>query len=208
MTQKQMTVGGAVRFGLAGLLAAVMVATGCAPRMKMLTEKRYPERSPLQQIELYQGDVDTPHEDIAIIDSVAVDGLTTDTRKQMVEDLRERARRLGGDAVTNVTLLIVPERGWVVDPQTPFHSWRQGWRELNILRGRAVRFRPLLIETDGAAKPGEQFNFGPGEQPTVKPGSKTDLEIYATTDASGRNGWASRPAQPPKPRLPTVERGN
>jgi len=207
MSLTQMTAGRAVRFAPAALLAAMIVATGCAPRMKMLIEKRYPPRSPLQQIELYQGDVDTPHEDIAIIDSVAVDELTTDTRKQLVEDLRERARRLGGDAVTNVTMLLIPERGTVVDPQTPFRSWRQGWRELHILRGRAARFRPLLIETDGAAKPGEQFNFGPGEQPTVKSSAANPLDIYPTTDASGRKGWASRRGQPQKPRLPTVERG-
>jgi len=196
-------------WALVGLLAALALGCGTSPRMKLLTDKQYPPRPANQTIELYQRGVETPHEVIAIIDSRTVDQLTTDTRKRLVEDLRERARRLGADAVINISLLIIAERGWIVDPQTPFHSWRQGWTDLHFLRGQAIRFKPLMIETgDAMVADGERFDFGEGEKPTIQAApAKSELEVYRTRDAQGRPGWGTRRATPSKPKTPTLETG-
>jgi hypothetical protein len=191
----------------------MLLVVGCStPGMKMLTDKRYAPRPASYPIELYQGSVQTPHEEIAKLDSRGVELLTTETRKALVEDLRERARRLGADAVTNVTMLVRPERGWVLDPQTPFRSWRQGWGDVTFLRGTAIRFKPLLIETGEPGVRGERFDFAEGERPRIKRDSsaesEAELEIQKSTDESGRRVWSSRRAKPAKAKLPTVEPGN
>lgn len=188
------------------LLLGVIASLGCAgPRMMWLTEKRYSPRSASHPIDLYEGEVQTAHEEIAIIDSVAVELLTTETRKTLVEDLRARAREVGADAVMNVSMLTRADRGWIPDPQTPFRSWRQGWTDLHFLRGRAIRFRPLLVESGGGAVVGEPFDWAEGEQPTRQAETKPDLEIYEVKDRFGRRGYASRPV---KPKRPTIETGN
>jgi len=209
MTADQERTSRAVRRVTAWLLAVTAVVTSCAsPRMKMLTDKRYAPRPASFPVVLYQGSVETPHEEIAILDSRGVEELTTATRKLLVEDLQARAAQVGADAVTNVTLLIRPQRGWIVDPQTPFRSWRQGWTDIHFLRGQAIRFKPLMIETGDSGSTAERFDYAEGERPAIRKDSKPELEIYPVTDRSGRKGWASRRAKPTKPKLPTVEKGN
>jgi len=196
---------------LAAICALVLAGCATAPRYKMLTDKRYPPRPSSYPIELYATGLRTPHEEIAIIDSVGFDKLTSATRKAMVEDLRARARNLGADAVKDVRMLISPQRGWVLDPQTPFRSWRQGWRDVYFLRGRAVRFKPLLVESGKSIVAGEKFNYAEGERPkieTEKEKKKDDLEIYEIVDRRGRRGFASRSKQPKKLKLPSIEIGD
>lgn len=195
------------QWGMSGLGILVVLAVGCGPRMKMLTDKHYEPRPASRQIEIYQGKVETPHDNIAIIDSRGFEELTSDTRKTMVDDLRERARRVGADAVTNVQMLIAPERGFVPDPQTPFKSVRQGWTDVHFLRGTAIRYKPLMIETEGEGSGVQQLDYGPGEEPALKAAAPGDLEISPTTDGQGRKGWTSRRTKPTKPRLPSVETG-
>lgn len=190
-------------------VACVILATAaCEPRYRMLTEKHYPPRPRDYPIELYATDVQTPHERIAILDSREVDRLTTATRKMLIEDLRMRARKFGADAVTNVVLLTKSVRGWVPDPQTPFRSWRQGWRDHYFLRGYAIRFKPLMIETGESGPAGARFDFAEGEKPAATGRAESELEIYETTDRFGRKGYASRRARPVKPRLPAIELGD
>ena len=187
-------------------LAAILLATGCStPGVEMLTEKHYAPRAASYPVELYQGTVETPHDEIAKLDSVGVEFVTTDTRALLVEDLRVRARRLGADAVTNVAMLMRPERGWISDPQTPFRSWRQGWTDLHFLRGTAVRFKPLTIETGEPGAAGQRFDWAAGERPAVETESSPALE--QSTDATGRKVWTLRQPKPTKPKLPTVEPG-
>ena len=207
MTEHGRVAGRATWCALGGLLAAVVVWVGCgtAPRTQMLTDKRYQARPASYPIELYESGVQTPHEQIAIVDSIGVEQLTTETRTVLVESLRARARDVGADAVIEVVMLIRPERGWVPDPQTPFRSWRQGWRDLHFLRGRAIRFKPLLIETGEAG--GARFDFGEGERPVVQSELKPELEIRKVTDRYGRRGYVTRPVRPAKPKLPVIEMG-
>jgi len=186
-----------------------MWTAGCSqPRMKVLTEKHYAPRPDSYPVELYQGSLETPHEDIAIIDSRGVEFLTSDTRKTLVDDLRARARGLGADAVTNVTMLIRPERGWVLDPQTPFRSWRQGWADVSFLRGTAIRFKPLMIETGDTSATGEVFDFAEGERPRLQQESP-DLAVEQSTDRQGRTVWTGRRARTSlPPRQPKAEAGD
>jgi len=189
----------------ATLWLAVLGAVGCGPRAMMLTDKQYAPRPSGQQIELFEGGISMPHEAIAIVDSVSVDELTTGTRKKMVEDLRARARKLGADAVINVKMLVAPERGWVLDPQTPFRSWKQGWTDSYFLRGHVVRFRPVLLETgEMVSSIGQRFDSGDGAQAATP---DKDLEIRPIVDKQGRRGWSSRRAAPSKPKVPTIESG-
>jgi hypothetical protein len=185
---------------------ALLVAAGCTqPQMKMLQDKRYTPRPEDFPIELYASDVQTPRDEIAILDSAAVQILTTDTRRMLVEDMRQRARKLGADAVTNVVMLIRPERGWVPDPQTPFRSYRQGWRDYYFLRGRAVRFKPFLVETGNPGAGAEKFHFAEGERPEIEPPPRP-----GESDRTRRRlPWPSRRAiaPTPKPKQPTLESG-
>lgn len=190
------------------LLAVSLIAAGCAPRMKTLTDKRYSPRPPSYQIALYQGSLDAPHEKIAYIDSRGTEELTTETRKMLVEDLRARARRLGADAVINVALLIRPERGWVPDPQTPFRSWRQGWRDIHFLRGQAIRFKPLLIETGETSPTAQRYDFPQGERSAAKGDAISDRESAPANDPSKRGVPPTQHTQPAKPKTPSVEVGD
>ncbi|MCX8035633.1 MAG: hypothetical protein N3D11_01000 [Candidatus Sumerlaeia bacterium] len=202
-TDHTLYVGPYGKAALAALLVA-LAASGCQPRMKMLTDRTYPPTSPLQQIELYQGDVLTPYEEIAILDSIKVEALTSETQKVLVNDLRERARRLGADAVIHVSMLIAPDRNFVLDPQTPFRSYRQGWTDLYFLRGKAIRYRPALMETDSDT--GGELSFAEGERPDLKPQSPPELEVRESRDAAGRTVWTAKRKEI-RPKLPTVDEG-
>jgi len=187
----------------------IIAGIGCSgPRMMRLSDRRYEPRPPSFPIELYEGNVKTAHEELAIIDSIAVEQLTTQTRKALVEDLRSRAREVGAGAVKNVTMLIRADRGWIEDPQTPFHSWRQGWTDRYFLRGRAIRFKPLLIEPGAEAVGAEPFAWAEGERPSVRAESAPQLEVYEVKDPYGRQGYAARRVIPPKRKLPTIEAGD
>lgn len=199
-------------FTLAALvLAGALGLHGCAgPQVKMLTDNRYEPRPESFEVDLYQGGVQTPHQEIAKLDSLAVDELTTAAREVLVEDLRKRARKLGADAVTDVVLLTGSIRGWVRDPQTPFRSYKQGWGDRYFLRGTAVRFKPVLMEAGEGAVLGDPFVFGEGERPEGwRKAPSDDLEIYETTDREGRKGWGSRrkSTKPRQPLAPTIELG-
>jgi hypothetical protein len=189
-------------------LATALVLAGCArPRMELLTDKDYPPRPPSFEMPLYEGEVQTPHEVIAYLDSAWVEDVTTSTKTLMIEDLQKRARRVGADAVMNVRMLTGSVRGWVPDPQTPFRSFRQGWKDRYFLRGEAVRFKPLLIETGEDPVVGDPFLFGEGERPQSWSQSPDDeLEVYETIDEQGRRGFASRKKSPtPAPRSLQIE---
>ncbi len=194
------------RFNLAAsaALLVILFSSGCQPRMKMLTDRTYPPTPPFQQIELYQGDVLTPYEEIAILDSIKVEALTSETQKTLVNDLRERARRIGADAVIHVSMLIAPDRNFVLDPQTPFRSYRQGWTDLYFLRGKAIRYRPALIETDSDT--GGELSFAEGERPALKPQPPDEIEVRQSRDAAGRTIWTAKRKEM-RPKLPTVEEG-
>jgi hypothetical protein len=180
------------------LAAITIVAAGCTtPRMQRLTTKQYTPRPASYPIDLYAGDVETPHDDIALLDSIHVGELTTASRTALVDDMRARARKLGADAVTEVVMLIAPQRGWVLDPQTPFRSWRQGWRDTYFLRGRAIRFKPLRIEDGDHAIEGVRFDFAEGERPAIEEEeTEPQVEVYEFTDRFGRRGFATRRIEP------------
>lgn len=176
----------AARAMAALLVATALLAVGCdRARMQYLTDRRYEPRPLSHSIDLYQGKLDVPHEEIAWLDTGGValsegeTALSTDTRRVLIAELKERARQVGGDAVIEVTMLERPQRGWVRDPSTPFRSFRQGWTDFYFLRGKAVRFKAPLIET-GEAR-GLEFTENELTSPTVgelgRPGLRSRLRI-------------------------------
>jgi len=169
--------------GMLAILLPSLLAIGCSPRVQFLTDRRYEPRPASQEIDLFEGNAPVAHDSIALLDSAAVDELTTDTQRRLVTDLQRRARRLGADAVADVEMLMRAERGWIRDPYTPFRSWKQGWTDLHFLRGRAVRYRPVEIETGRG-----ETAAGPTSGPAVEASSPDEierkgLEIFETMEA-------------------------
>ncbi|MDX2177389.1 MAG: hypothetical protein SF028_13065 [Candidatus Sumerlaeia bacterium] len=166
---------------LTAALGAALLAGGCAAtRTHHLTESRYralPEDAPVR---LYVNTVAQPHLEIAQINSFPADEDTPEIRREQLEDLQARARRLGGDAVVNIRSLKNKGRGWVPDDRTPFDSYRMGDYQQFFLRGTAIRFE----EAPAAAQPAD---------PAVAP---ADIPQERTADTEDPT------AEKPTPRTP------
>jgi hypothetical protein len=137
---------------LTAALGAALLAGGCAAtRTHHLTDSRYralPDDAPVR---LYVNTVAQPHLEIAHINSFPADKDTPEVRRQQLEDLQARARRLGADAVVNIRSLRNKGRGWIPDDQTPFDSYRLGNYEQFFLRGTAIRFEEAPEAAPAAA---------------------------------------------------------
>ncbi|HOE94946.1 MAG TPA: hypothetical protein PK847_00030 [Candidatus Sumerlaeota bacterium] len=121
-------------------LAAALILAGCAgPRMKRLSDERYPPEHPDTEIGVYIGELDRELDEIAIIESDAYAFVDDEIKRRQIEQLQAKARKLGANAVQDVRILAKVIKGFIADEAVPFTAWKQGEYELFFMRGVAVR---------------------------------------------------------------------
>lgn len=128
-----------MRITVVALLALLLAGCG-QPSMKRLSFEKFPRTPKDEPIDLYIGRVSEPHQSIAIINSISLSENDTQAKQKQLEDLRKRARRLGADAVHDIRILPREVRGFVVDENVPFRSFKQGRYNLYMLRGTAIKY--------------------------------------------------------------------
>ncbi len=114
----------------------VLVAAACAgPRTKWLTEEHPAPLPPGTHVDVYVGTLSPPFQPIAIIETDAVAEETDATRDAQLEELRNKARRVGANAIQNVEILKKRIKGMTPDEKVPFKAWKQGQYNLYFMRG-------------------------------------------------------------------------
>lgn len=132
---------------LTGFLGLMCLMAGCAgPRTKTLTQERLPRLDPREKVSIYVGEVDGAYVPVALIDSEAFEVIDDEVKSLQLDQLRQRARRLGANAVQEVRILPKKVKGFSLDERTPFRAWKQGNFELYFMRGMAI----CLDETEPA----------------------------------------------------------
>ncbi|NUP91030.1 MAG: heavy metal-binding domain-containing protein [Candidatus Sumerlaeia bacterium] len=127
------------------LLFAVAAAslTGCGLFVRKVDVRynpNFPRRPEGAQVDLWVGETSRPNIPIAVISSRRTAERSREAREAQIEELRERARRMGADAIENVRVETAEVRGFVGDPMVPFTAWKQGEFELYFVRGTAIRY--------------------------------------------------------------------
>lgn len=150
------------------ILALAAGLGACAtPRQHSLTDQEFAPRAEPELVRLVIGPEERDHLDIAMLQSEASRDRSTATRRDQLAEIRERAARLGADAV--VDLIVIPQThtGFVGDPAAPVPFLMQGTETTYIMRGRAIRYTdiPETTPADGPA-PGE---VDPSAVPEVAP---------------------------------------
>lgn len=156
-------------FALLTLLMIPLLAGCGGPRELLLSEESLKKRPRLYPIDIYEGKVFESHREIAQIETRAWARDNEQTRIRMLDELRERAREHGADAVHDVRILTREISGYTADERTPFPSVRQGDYQMFFLRGVAIRYESGM---PGAVARGEGFTADPeGYIPPMPPPS-------------------------------------
>lgn len=167
----------AVVLALGTLILTAACATG--PRMKRLTENEFPPRPSMYPIEIFAGEVQRPHVEIAIIESRAYEIDDPLTREAQLEQMRETARELGADAVDSLRILAKQVHGYTIDERAPAPAFKQGEYPKFFMRGRALIYQASLdLEAQGTS-PGQVLpsdiplqlsdeDFDPGLDPSMQ----------------------------------------
>lgn len=162
------------------LIAALVVSMACTtgPREHRLTDQSFPPRPSIYPIETFAGRVQRPHVAIAIIESQAYDIDDVITREAQLEQLKERARELGADAVDGLRILAKQVHGYTVDERAPAPAVKQGEYPLFFMRGRALVYQASLDLDVQGTSPGQVLPsdipiFNPDED--IDPGKDPDF---------------------------------
>lgn len=100
----------------------------------------YYERLDPQNIELFVGAIERPHEAIAWVDSHAVVEQTPEAAQKQLVALQEAASKVGAHAVHAIETKNIRAKNFVTDERVPFYAWKQGYYNLKIMRGVAIRY--------------------------------------------------------------------
>lgn len=157
------------------LLCLVGLALGCGTkRVHYLTEERFAPNPAPEEVMVLRSVGDRPHLQIARLDSYTDPAKSNSVREAQLQDLRERAARLGADGLVEVRHLEERHRGMVADPAVPFYAWMPGGQSRYFLRATAIRFLdeeapdPTLADPNPLPDPVEpveatpEGNFRPG----------------------------------------------
>lgn len=163
---------------------AALALAGCAGPRELAIEAPKNESRPFgYPVDTYVGEVPETHREIAVIESKAYQNDSAEARQRQLEDLRERARELGADAVQGVRLLTKRVRGYSADERTPFLSFRQGEYPLYFLRGEAIVYEAGL---PGAISSGGGFTSEPaGYQPSEAAESPGEFIFRTPAEQTG-----------------------
>lgn len=133
------------------LSLAVGALYGCAPcgyrnPVRPIDRACLPAGTSPAEIPLYRGDVLAKYTELATVDSFAcsqcyaTDGMEPAVVQDMLQDLQEKARSVGADAVIRVKMLGNQVAGFKENARTPFWSVEQGeWKE-PFFRGIAIKY--------------------------------------------------------------------
>jgi hypothetical protein len=132
-------------FGLGAMLLPIatililILGIGCAgPRTKMLAPQPLKRLDADARVDVYVGTIQTPHQDVAIIESDAFAYVDDPIKLKQLDQLRLKARRRGANAIQDVQILTKRVRGYMADERVPFASMKQGFYELYFMRGTAI----------------------------------------------------------------------
>jgi len=131
---------GLARIGAVVAVAAVATLGCSSTTSKRLTTEKYPPNPEPMSVLLLTKESARPNTRIAHINSFTSDDRSDTTRERQLADLRERAARMGADAVVNVQYLQQQHTGMVADETVPFTAWRPGEMTQYFMRGTAVRY--------------------------------------------------------------------
>jgi hypothetical protein len=126
--------------------------------MLRLDEGEFRRRPSNYPIDIFVGRVIESHREIAIVDSTAYPTDDEATRVRQLDELRVRARKLGGDAIHDVRILTKNIKGYTIDERTPFPVLKQGEYPLYFVRGVVVAYESGL---PGAVSSSEGFTDEP-----------------------------------------------
>ena len=128
-----------VWLGILGL--SLVLTAGCGgPRTHYLSEHKYKALDAQSEIDVYVGTIEPPYEELAIVDSEAFAYVDDQVKQQQLDQIKRKARRLGGNAVHDVRILTKKVQGYTLDERTPFTSWASGTLRLVFhARHRAAR---------------------------------------------------------------------
>lgn len=158
-------------------LLLLLLLAGCTgPRMQMLSQKRYAPLPPDAEVEVYVGQLASPYEPVAIIDSRGYAIVDDDTKLRQIEELQAKARELGANVLHDVRLLPKSVKGMTVDERVPFTAWKQGNYELYFMRAVAIRRPPTEPASLAEARPSEGWLV---EHMTVPPRLSTPIAEMA-----------------------------
>lgn len=165
------------------LLASFALVACGGPRSKILDEGKYRARPRTYPIDIYVGKVLESHREIAIIDSTGYPTDNEASRKKEIEELKRKARAMGGDAIHDVRLLTKEVKGYTIDERVPFPSWKQGDYPLYFMRGVVITYESGM---PGAVASGKGFTDGPTGYipPGITSAKMTDTDQITLDDDS------------------------
>lgn len=160
----------------AALAALVLLAAACGgPQMKMLADRRYKALEPGAKVEVYIGEIKPPYQEVAIIESDTSAYEDAAVKKNQLNELKVKARKLGANAVQNVHILAKRVKGYTIDERVPFTAWQQGQYDLYYMRGIAIRVPESEPTTVEEARPTEGWLVD-----NLKPPTRLDEGTTAT----------------------------
>jgi hypothetical protein len=125
--------------------AIALAISGCemcgtrAP-IRMIDHACLPAGISPSEIPLYRQDINRQYVQIAHIDSYTCREPGDAEVQDMLNDLKNKARAAGADAVIRVKMLSNKRTGYIDNPRTPFRSVQQGSWEDHFFRGIAIKF--------------------------------------------------------------------
>lgn len=178
---------------------AFLVAVGCGgPQVKSLLEERLDPLARDAKVDVYVGKINPPYIEVAIIESSSNPFVDDGIKMQQIEQLKQKARKLGANTIQDVHILAKHIEGYTMDERVPFTAWQQGKYNLYFMRGMAVKVPDALPSDVQAARPKEGWvieRFAPPvrRQDAVTSGSTPgalygDLTTSATTTAPAPAG--------------------
>jgi hypothetical protein len=179
-------------------VAALLTGPGCQrPRSLALSDQKYERLADDDKVDVYVGDVQQPHEELAIIETASTGWVDDEIKRHWIEELQAKARAMGGNAIQETRILTKRIAGFVPDERTPFASVRQGRTEYYFMRAKVIRIKESEPTSLADARPLRGWEVERLAVPPRLPGLR-DAPVAAPAPAPA-------PPPPPPPAAPAPE---
>jgi len=129
---------------LSGAMLVLLFLQGCnSTSIQMLSSEKFPQKPEDHPVDLYVGKIERNNKPIAILNSKHYPDQSKENKALMLAELREMARKIGADAVTEIKILPKRFEGMMIDENVPFPAWKPGNYFAYFMRGRAVIYSDL-----------------------------------------------------------------